>query len=211
MDIITGLAGLIAGLIISRFVPSYFGAKGKNLATKEDIEGITRQIESVKHSYATQLEITRAQLTGQLATHGHRYQREFTILESLTRKLVDVRDHAAVLRPVLDQIPADKTPEQVRWERINALWQAQRRLNRLSERARPFYPGEIYDSIQALEGVARTERIKFTYHSPENHPEGFSGYWSDAEKTQEKLKEATDVAINKIRDRVARWDAVSTL
>lgn len=211
MDIITGLAGLIAGLIISRFLPSYFGEKGKNLATKEDIEGITRQIESVKHSYATQLEITRAQLTGQLATHGHRYQREFSILESLTRKLVDVRDHAAVLRPVLDQIPADKTQEEVRWERINALWQAQRQLNRLSERAKPFYPAEIYESIRALEKVAREERINFTYHTPENHPDGFSGYWSDAEKSQEKLKEATDAAINRIRDRVAKWDAVSTL
>ena len=35
-------------LIFAKYLPSYFNEKAKNLATKEDIEGITTKIENVK-------------------------------------------------------------------------------------------------------------------------------------------------------------------
>jgi len=37
-----------ASLLIKSFLPKYFEEKGKNLATKEDIEEITHKVESVK-------------------------------------------------------------------------------------------------------------------------------------------------------------------
>jgi len=33
---------------IKNFIPSYFNEKGKNIATKEDIEEITRKVENIK-------------------------------------------------------------------------------------------------------------------------------------------------------------------
>ena len=48
---------------------SYFSEKGKNQATKEDIGNITREIESIKHSYDLLLE-------------EHRKKRETTICSS---------------------------------------------------------------------------------------------------------------------------------
>jgi hypothetical protein len=39
---------LVGGWMIKNYLPSYFSEKGKNLATKEDIEEITRKVESVK-------------------------------------------------------------------------------------------------------------------------------------------------------------------
>jgi hypothetical protein len=36
------------------FLPSYLGKKGENLATKEDVESITRKIEEVKIQFASQ-------------------------------------------------------------------------------------------------------------------------------------------------------------
>jgi hypothetical protein len=51
---------LLTGL--AAFVGTYLKKKGENLATKEDIEGLTRQIESVKTDYAQQLESFKAQL-----------------------------------------------------------------------------------------------------------------------------------------------------
>jgi len=54
------IVGLVVFLLIKFFLPSYFSEKGKNLATKEDIEDITKKIESVKSSYAHVLEELRS-------------------------------------------------------------------------------------------------------------------------------------------------------
>lgn len=45
----------VALLLWRSFFPSYLSEKGKNLATKEDIAGITRQVEDVKELYSTRL------------------------------------------------------------------------------------------------------------------------------------------------------------
>lgn len=44
-------AGLAIGWFIKEYFPSYMKEKGKNLATKEDIEEITKKIESVKSEF----------------------------------------------------------------------------------------------------------------------------------------------------------------
>jgi hypothetical protein len=41
----------IGFVILKDYVPSYLGEKGKNLATREDIAKITREVESVKNEY----------------------------------------------------------------------------------------------------------------------------------------------------------------
>ena len=55
-----GLGALVGGgvvyLFIKSYIPSYLSEKAKNLATKEDIEGITEKVESVKSGYAHLLE-----------------------------------------------------------------------------------------------------------------------------------------------------------
>jgi len=53
------VAGLVVFLLIKYFLPSYFSEKGKNLATKEDIEEITQKVESVRSDYAQVLEELR--------------------------------------------------------------------------------------------------------------------------------------------------------
>jgi hypothetical protein len=55
-----GAGGLVgAGVLyflLKSFLPSYFAEKAKNLATKEDIARITRQVEGVKAEFAIQLQ-----------------------------------------------------------------------------------------------------------------------------------------------------------
>lgn len=41
-------AAVVGFWFFKSYVPSYFSEKGKNLATKEDVEGITRKVEGVK-------------------------------------------------------------------------------------------------------------------------------------------------------------------
>lgn len=54
------VGGVIIYLFIKNYIPSYLSEKAKNLATKEDIEGITDTVESVKSGYSYLLEEVRA-------------------------------------------------------------------------------------------------------------------------------------------------------
>ena len=45
----------VALLLWRSFFPSYLSEKGKNLATKEDIAEITKQVEGAKEIYSTRL------------------------------------------------------------------------------------------------------------------------------------------------------------
>lgn len=55
-----GLGAVVGGgiiyLFIKSFIPAYLSEKAKNLASKEDIEAITKKVESVKSDYAHLLE-----------------------------------------------------------------------------------------------------------------------------------------------------------
>lgn len=52
---------------------AYFKKKGENLATKEDIKKITREVESIKHEYSANLESLKASIGSQLYIHQIRY------------------------------------------------------------------------------------------------------------------------------------------
>ena len=57
----------LLGLVIIYFttknlLPSYFGEKGKNLATKQDISQITKLVESVKHDFNIETEKLKSKL-----------------------------------------------------------------------------------------------------------------------------------------------------
>lgn len=55
-----GIFGAVFMYLIMRFfLPSYFSSKAKNLATKEDVGAITREVEQVKSGYAQMLEEVR--------------------------------------------------------------------------------------------------------------------------------------------------------
>lgn len=56
LDILIGISLLVIGGLIGRFLPSYLGQKGKNLATKEDVEEITRKVEGVKSEYSERVQ-----------------------------------------------------------------------------------------------------------------------------------------------------------
>ncbi|MCR4275128.1 MAG: hypothetical protein NUV83_00010 [Candidatus Wolfebacteria bacterium] len=61
MEIIIGLSAFIIGLIVDRFLPSYFSKKGENLATKEDMGKITSEIEKVKTVFKDQYDLSKTE------------------------------------------------------------------------------------------------------------------------------------------------------
>ncbi len=48
MEWMTYIISVVTSLILVKFLPSYLSEKAKNLATKEDIEEITKKIENIK-------------------------------------------------------------------------------------------------------------------------------------------------------------------
>lgn len=86
--------GMILGcgaiyLFIKSFLPSYLSEKAKNLASKEDIELITKKVESVKSDYAHLLEEVRSN-----------YQLRFAAIEreKITKKEVYMEAIEAITR-----------------------------------------------------------------------------------------------------------------
>lgn len=85
-----GIGGVVAGfvvyLLLKSFLPSYLAEKGKNLATKEDVAQITREIEAVKSEYALVLEELRARNQLRMAALDRRleaHQEAFTLWREL--------------------------------------------------------------------------------------------------------------------------------
>lgn len=60
-EIIVNLVSILIVLVIVRLLPSYFSEKGKNLATKEDISEITKEIEQVKGLYKKRNDLSVAE------------------------------------------------------------------------------------------------------------------------------------------------------
>jgi hypothetical protein len=69
--ILQTLTLLIIGWFVKNYFPSYLSKKGENLATKEDIGGITAEVEKARLLYASELERTKKDLQGELENLRH--------------------------------------------------------------------------------------------------------------------------------------------
>lgn len=85
-----GIGAVVAAVVVFLLMKgavSYMGEKGKNLATKEDIEAITDKVKGVEHAYNLLLEEVKSQNSLRMAALDRRlqaHQEAFT----LWRKLV---------------------------------------------------------------------------------------------------------------------------
>lgn len=206
-DMASIFVSLIIGFLFGSFLPKYFSKKGENLATKEDISEITEKIEFVKNEYANSLESVKAELSAKLNTHGFRYENEYTILSELTGLLVDVRDASVSLRPVMDFKDPGKKDEDIKLERLQRLFDARKSLYYAREKKRPFYPDDIYQSILAIEKTVHSESIKYQYQDPFEKG-GFMSYWKEAEDNQNEITSSAELAMEKIRSRVNKWESL---
>lgn len=202
------LLGIGCIFLFRKCLFAYSSEKGKNLATKQDIGEITSRIESVKLDHARQLESARAELSSQINTHGFRYEKEYEVLSELSALLVDVKDASLSLRPVMDFRDPDKSTDQIKRERLGKYYKALRALYVCREKKRPFFPEDIYQSIRSIEKESHTESIEYQYRDPMNG-ERYLDYWEKAESNQKKITSLAEDAMDKIRERVTKWEALS--
>jgi hypothetical protein len=68
------LVMLVATRLLKSYLSSYVEEKGKNLATKEDVGAITREVERVRHDYSALLEQMKARNQLRMAALDKRLQ-----------------------------------------------------------------------------------------------------------------------------------------
>lgn len=176
------------------------------MATKEDIADITHQIETVKLEYEKQLENAKADLSVLVTRHGFRYEKEYDVLGRLTELLVELRDASVGLRPAVDLKDPDLSDDQIKQQRLARLHEAGRTVYLESQRKRPFFPGDIYESIEAILKITHRESIEYRMKDPYKR-EGFMEYWDSAEKNQNAITQLVEEAMALIRNRVIKWDS----
>lgn len=89
IQILTAVVILGVGVILRNLFPAYLKEKGKNLATKEDIEEITQRIEGVKHSNAKSLEEFKGDIWFQQQKISWKKE-EFILKIELFKKAIEV-------------------------------------------------------------------------------------------------------------------------
>ena len=179
----------VAGGALALFVRSYLSEKGKNLATREDIQDITNKIEQVRALFATQIHIAQ-----------HRYQNEYAILLQLSESVVDTREATKGLRPEAEYYDPKESREAAldrKWKRYT---EAARKLRVLSETRRPFYPDNLYKLVSQLNSATIVEVSHFNLEA--------TGHKVDSQhKNVEAVIAAAEEVLKAIRVRVVDWEA----
>ena len=183
------------------FLFLYFKKKGENLATKEDVEVITKKVESIKHEYSTALESIRGEISSRLYVHQTRYQNEFIILKDLSEKLVELRDAVQSLRPQMDSYDG-REPEEIRkGKRLTRYSEASKQLYKLYESMKPFYPNVIYQAIFKLNELGWKEAVQYQHGDRVDQ-----GYWKEANDNASAISDVANNALDLIRKRVEFWE-----
>jgi len=194
MDIVVLVFIGVVVLLLREFFPSYFKKKGENLATKEDIEEITKKMEGIKASMGSQLFV-----------HQTRYQNEFNILMDLSEKLIELRDSALRLRPIIDQINPGQTEDERKQERLKQYHTAALEFYKLYETRKPFYPDGIYAGIKKLDYIVWNEVVQYR-HSSDRGRDFDAQYWEKAKANAEQISKIADEVIELIRNRIKYWE-----
>ena len=87
------LLGIGSLFLFRKFLFSYSTEKGKNLATKEDIEEITRKVENVKSEYVAELERLKVDLSLLTRKHDILLDEKIRVFKKLQKRLVDFKKY----------------------------------------------------------------------------------------------------------------------
>lgn len=192
MDVIVLVLSFL-GALVGGTLHSYFKKKGENLATRQDVEEITRKIEAVKTDFEQRLKI-----------NSFRYEKEFVVLVELNEAVFKFRDFAKEYGTIaLDYKKSNVSGEKYKFQ--HDYMESYAMLHDIAERYRPFYSEKIYNLIVELEGVAKscaTCAILTSTASVERQDE----FWDKAEAASKTVVKKSEEIVVEIRARVREWE-----
>lgn len=148
------------GLIVGKYLPTYFSEKAKNLATREDIEEITRKVESVKQDFEAANRHLQAQLDRTVFVHRIQFETEFKALSEIWQQLSAARGLMGHLRSAWGHGDAREKvmPLTVLQERLQSFTQSGRAFIKAVHDHSPFYPENIHTALLGIIAVMNVER-----------------------------------------------------
>lgn len=87
------LLGIGCIFLFRKYLFSYSAEKGKNLATKEDVEEITRKVEDVKSGYVAEIERLKVDLSVLSKKHNILLDEKVRVFKKLQKRLVDFKKY----------------------------------------------------------------------------------------------------------------------
>lgn len=119
------IGGIVAIGYLQKTLNSYATEKGKNLATREDVEEITRQVEAVKVEYAKQLLALEHAQKLLLEQSNQRHQLSMAAIERRLQAHQDAFARSLTLSRLAHDKSAgvtDRLNEMLQWHRENCLY-----------------------------------------------------------------------------------------
>ncbi len=160
---------------------SYLAEKGKQAATKEDLEAITRTVESIKTEFITSLEVLKLELSKKSNLHKLQAEKEFVVYSIIWDKAIDLRFAAETLGPAFDTVAPD--PKE-RWaDRYAKIGEEYNALREAVEKQRPFYPDSLHQQLTVLIGEVHNEIIDFEFSFKDD---GFTKMTTDGYRRGQK-------------------------
>ena len=187
-------------LVVKYYLPSYFKKKAENLANKQDVADITREVENVKMGYTLEIERVKAELSKNAFMHKLQFETEFQAFKDIWGKLLDVRSKTLSLRPMMDTATTSPEDSDSRKDaRLKAFADSFNSFVELAEKNKPFYPPDIWRALESIFKIARDEAIGYQYSDFEHDGRK---YWDDAMKHREQILNGIDSVCDAIRARV---------
>ncbi len=191
--------------ILVWYIASYVKEKGKNLATKEDIHEITRQIESAKMEYAKELEGIKSQLNAKFHAQTVRYEKELQIYEDIWKTQVELRNAAVKLRPPGDFYSnGDNSSEQEKQTRFELYSDSFNAFFLAFYANKPFIHSNVLSCLADLTDLIVSEASEFKKRLDfEIGPtDDTHYYWKEAQNNIDLIMKKTDTICDKIRQRI---------
>jgi hypothetical protein len=213
MDI-NWIDAIVSAAITTPAVSGLLGWLGHKILIQETAKH-NQELETLKASYATQLETYKNDLATQkqllqaeidktvLVTRVH-FETEFKALKDIFEKLTEVRLQVVGLRPFFSITSGQETDEDRKKrlrEQLITFESAYNDLLRCYENQQPFYPQEIYENIESCRMAANRE----VYQIRTSGDEIFTPTWYEkGQKNQGEFLAAYERVTHAIRSRIVK-------
>jgi hypothetical protein len=154
-----------------------------------------------------QVEFIKGEIGAQLYVHQMRYQNEFQLLKALSEKIIDLRNSALSLRPVIDSFDPNEPEDERKKRRLDRYFEAGRALYQLSEAQKPFYPEEIYEAVSKLDKTVWKEVVGYKHGSEKSPSFDHKKYWEQAADNAKEITSIVDEVMGLIRKRIQYWES----
>jgi len=199
--LVTFIIASIITWIARTYIDSYLKAKGTNLATKEDVEEITRKVEGVKSEVSLKLEVIKWELGKKATVHRLAAEKEFEALIQIGTTLYSLKMSTIGLRPIMDRIDPNE-PEIDRHNRRYTEWaKSHDAFMDTVEKHKLFLPSYLYRQFSDIRQLSRKEAIGFETALKFGEGKLNFGAYKDGEKNIDEMNTAIENALVAIRQR----------